>query len=67
MHYDTTSYQIDAPTPIWRAFKQIHDERDRLNSPLVELMAEEVAEHVDELDPELQAEVEPILGGENSA
>lgn len=63
MRYDTTSYQIDAPTPVWKAFKQIHDDRDRINAPIVELMAENVADRIDELDPELQTEVEDILGG----
>jgi hypothetical protein len=63
--YRTKSYQIDTPEALWREFTAIHDDRDRINSRLVELVAEDVREETDDaLDPEVRAEINRILGGE---
>lgn len=64
--YSTTSYQIDVPDDIWKEFSDIHDERDRLNNPIVEKIAEDVREHRNgDLDPGVRAEITRIIGGEN--
>jgi len=65
--YRTKSYQIDTPEPLWREFTAIHDDRDRINSRLVELVAEDVREAADgDLDPEVRTEINRVLGGESS-
>jgi hypothetical protein len=63
--YRTKSYQIDIPEALWNAFMAIHDDRDRINSRLVELVAEEVEEVADgDLDPEVRTDINRILGGD---
>jgi len=64
--YRTKSYQIDTPEPLWSEFTAIHDDRDRINSRLVELVAMDVREASDgDLDPGVRAEINRVLGGED--
>ncbi|NHX37816.1 MULTISPECIES: hypothetical protein [Halolamina] len=63
--YRTKSYQIDTPEALWREFTAIHDDRDRINSRLVELVAQDVREEVDGgLDPQVRGEINRILEGD---
>lgn len=57
---------MDTPEALWREFTSLHDDRDRINSRLVELVAQDVREQVDDgLDPEVRAEVNRVLGGDS--
>lgn len=65
--YSTISYQIDVPDELWDAYKRMHDDRDRVNGPIVESMAAEVREHHSgDLDPQVQSQISMVLddGGE---
>ena len=66
MVYQTKSYQIDTPGELWKAFGQLHADRDRINSRIVELIAEDVERHASgDLDPRVREEITRIIGGEN--
>ncbi len=62
--YETTSYQTDCPSALWREFKQQHADRNRINSRVVELVAEDVEQQTDDLDPQVREEINRILGGD---
>lgn len=62
--YSTKTYQIEVPEETWKTLKQVHDDRGRINSRIVELIAEDVREHQNgDLDPGVRAEITRILGG----
>lgn len=62
--YDTTSYQTDVPGDLWTEFLQQHDDRNRINSRIVELIAEDVEAQADSLDPGVQTQINRILRGD---
>lgn len=64
--YSTKTYQIDVPTHTWEEFKQLHADRDRINSAVVELVAEYVREETNgDLEPQVRRELNRILGGDD--
>ncbi len=65
MPYNTTSYQTDVPGELWTEFRQQHDDRDRINSRIVELIAMDVKRQSDGLDPGVRADINRILGGDS--
>ncbi|QZP37083.1 hypothetical protein [Halobaculum magnesiiphilum] len=68
MGYETNSYQIDVPSDLWDAFHRIHDDRDRINAPIVELIAEDVDEQLPpDADPGVEETINRIRGGTDGA
>lgn len=65
MAYSTKGYTIETPALVWREFHRLHDDRDRINSRVVELIAEDVQRLSDgDLEPDVEAELNRILGGD---
>lgn len=51
MHYGTTSYPLDCPSPVWEALKEVQDMDRNINDEIVVA----VAEHVDSAEVDLTA------------
>lgn len=64
MSYQTTTYQIDTPQALWDRFSRLHDDRDRINHRVVELIAADVREQTEPADlaPAVVDDIEQILG-----
>lgn len=68
MGYETNSYQIEVPSELWNAFHRIHDDRDRINAPIVELIAEDVDGQLPaDADPRVKETINRIHWGDDGA